>query len=99
MPLGNYAYGIYSHGELLSFLAEQEDSRVWRRRLAGLDPTPIRFWYRQSPEPLVPRSWDIQVSKDDPQQDVPGMAYLLLDSRGMLGSYEVVPPRSEAAMQ
>ena len=46
--------------------------------------TPIRFWYRQSPEPLEPRTWEIQVSKDDPQQDVPGMAYVCLDSRGML---------------
>ena len=83
----------------MAYLSEQEDSRVLRRRLAAMEPTPIRFWYRQSPEPLVPRSWEIQVSKDDPQQDVPGMAYVLLDSRGMLRAYEVVPPRSETAMQ
>jgi len=98
VTLHDYAYGIYSHYELLGYLAEQEDSRAWRRRLAGEDPTPIRFWYRQSPEPLVPRTWEIQVSKDDPQQDVPGMAYVLLDSRGILRTYEVFPPRSETAM-
>ncbi len=99
VTLDDYAYGIYSHGGFLSYWAEREDSRGWRRRLAGMDPSPIRFWYRQSPEPLVPRSWDIQVSKDDPQQDVPGMAYVILDSRGMLRFYEVVPPKSETAMQ
>ena len=98
VTLHDYAYGIYSHYELLGYLAEQEDSRAWRRRLAGEDPTPIRFWYRQSPEPPVPRTWEIQVSKDDPQQDVPGMAYVLLDSRGILRTYEVFPPRSETAM-
>ena len=99
VPLEDYAYGIYSHYEPLSYWAEREDSRVWRRRLADVDPTPIRFWYRQSPEPLVPQNWEIKVSKDDPQQDVPGMAYVLLDSRGMLRTYEVFPPRSETAMQ
>src|SRR5271166_485901 len=99
VPLDDYAWGIYSNDELLSYLAEGEDSRVWRRRLADMEPTPIRFWYRQSPEPLEPGSWEIRVSKDDPQEDVPGMAYVLLDSRGMLRTYEVVPPRSETEMQ
>jgi len=99
VPLDDYAWGIYSNDELLSYLAEREDSRVWRRRLADMEPTPIRFWYRQSPEPLEPGSWEIRVSRNDPQQDVPGMAYVLLDSRGMLRTYEVVPPKSETAMQ
>ena len=99
VTLDDYAYGIYSNGGFLSYLAEREDSRVWRRRLASVDPTPIRFWYRQSPEPLVPLTWEIRISKDDPQQDVPGMAYVLLDSRGMLRTYEVSTPKSETAMQ
>jgi len=99
VTLDDYAYGIFSNNGQIGYLSEQEDSRALRRRLAAMEPTPIRFWYRQSPEPLVPRSWEIQVSKDDPKQDVPGMSYVLLDSRGMLRTYEVVPPRSETAMQ
>jgi serine/threonine-protein kinase len=99
VPLGDYAYGIYSNNGQIGYLSEQEDPRILRRHLATMDPTPIRFWYRQSPEPLVPQNWEIKVSKDDPQQDVPGMAYVLLDSRGMLRTYEVFPPRSETAMQ
>ena len=98
-PLDDYAYGIYSNNGLIGYLSEQKDPRTLRRNLAAMEPTPIRFWYRQSPEPLVPGTWEIQVSKDDPQQDVPGMAYVLLDSRGMLRTYEVVPPRSETEMQ
>ena len=104
-PQNDYAYGIFADDSFLTYLAEQADSRGWRRRLADMEPTPVRFWYRQSPEPLVPGSWEItdrpwrQISRDDPPQDVPGMAYVLLDSRGMLRAYETVPPRSEAAMQ
>ena len=98
VPLGDYAYGIYSNNGQIGYLSEQEDPRTLRRHLATMDPTPIRFWYRQSPDPLVPGTWEIQVSRDDPQQDVPGMAYVLLDSRGMLRTYEVVPPRSETAI-
>ncbi len=105
LPRDDSAYGIFADDSFLTYLAEQGDSRVWRRRLADVEPTPIRFWYRQSPEPLVPGSWEItgrpwrQISEDDPPQDVPGMAYALLDSRGLLRAYETVPPRSEAAMQ
>ena len=99
VTLDDYAYGIYSNNGQIGYLSDQEDSRAVRQRLAAMEPTPIRFWYRQSPEPLVPRSWDIQVSMNDPQPDVAGMAFVLLDSRGMLRTYEVVPPKSETAMQ
>jgi serine/threonine-protein kinase len=98
-PLDDYAYGIYSNNGLIGYLSEQKDPRTLRRNLAAMEPTPIRFWYRQSPEPLVPRTWEMQVSRDDPQQDVPGMTYVLLDSRGILRTYEVVPPRSETETQ
>jgi len=99
VTLDDYAYGIYSNNGQIGYLSDHEDSRALRRRLAAMDPTPIRFWYRQSPGPLKPRTWEIQISQDDPPQDVPGMAYVLLDSRGMLRTYEVVPPKSETAMQ
>ena len=99
LPSQDYAYGIYSNNGFLQYLADREDSRLWRRQLATMEPTALRFWYRQSPEPMVPLGWEIHVSIDDPPQDLPGMAYVLLDSRGMLRTYRVVPPRSESAMQ
>ena len=99
LPAQDYAYGIYSTNDFLQYLAGREDSRLWRRQLATMEPTALRFWYRQSPDPMVPLGWEIHVSIDDPPQDVPGMAYVLLDSRGMLRTYRVVPPMSESAMQ
>jgi hypothetical protein len=44
----------------------------------------VRFFYRESPQPLVPTNMFRMVSGADPPADVPGMAAVTLDSSGRL---------------
>jgi Protein kinase domain len=44
----------------------------------------VSFWYRQSPEPLVPWHADLAVAADDPPATVPGMVGVSLDPTGRL---------------
>jgi len=61
-------------------------------------PSPISFWYRQSPRPLVP--WSSQnTTVDDPPLQVSGMASVQLDPRGRLRKLRVVPPQRAAEPQ
>lgn len=46
--------------------------------------SPLRFGYRESPLPLVPRGRGAIVTANDPPFDVPGMVMVVLDSRGQL---------------
>ena len=78
-----------------------------RWELLKTGPWPgVRFWYRQSPEPMVVQEyfdksgpvaqhghgWTSQV----PRWDVPGMAGMSLDPRGKLRWFRAVPPLSRA---
>ncbi|HEY7921606.1 MAG TPA: serine/threonine-protein kinase [Vicinamibacteria bacterium] len=58
--------------------------------------SPLLFFYRQSPSPLVAANRNASVERDDPPADVPGMAEVDLDPRGRLRRYLAVPPRLEA---
>jgi serine/threonine-protein kinase len=55
-----------------------------------LEPPPIQFWYRESPEYLIGHS--LLVTRDDPAPIVPGMATVNLAPDGRLLSFRVVPP-------
>ncbi|HUQ72706.1 MAG TPA: protein kinase, partial [Planctomycetaceae bacterium] len=63
---------------------------------------PVYFWYRHSPQPLVPRYFISDLNRpmypsrgmvnwDDPPLDVPGMVLVWLDSRGALRGLRAVP--------
>jgi serine/threonine-protein kinase len=61
-------------------------------------PSPLMFWYRQSPRPLWP--WSAQkVTAEDPPHTITGMAKVLLDPRGRLLEVFVVPPQRDPAPQ
>jgi serine/threonine-protein kinase len=60
--------------------------RLWRSRM-GL----VYFWYRQSPELLVPLRSEGTVAERDPPPGVPGMATVRLDPLGRLVRLEYVP--------
>ena len=74
----------------------RDDPRPDRwERLADARPGPYTFFYRQSPRTLLAGNRDAFVTRADPPSDVPGMAELVLDSRGQLLSFFSVPPRIE----
>ena len=86
-------------------------SRHVLRWLAQNDPSPRRFdhppsdsllfWYRGSPRPMAPVSFNVfsepalRVSREDPPMRVPGMALVFLNSGGRLAQLSVVPPQRE----
>ena len=76
----------------LEYLDKRDRSANRWQQLADGQPAVIKFWYRQSPKPLVPLSGDI-VLVNDPPLDVSGMAQIYLDTKGRLISFDGVPPR------
>jgi hypothetical protein len=58
--------------------------RLWRPRM-GL----VYFWYRQSPEMLLPMHSEGSVEEHDPPLDLPGMINVRLDPAGRLIRLEV----------
>jgi hypothetical protein len=60
-------------------------------------PGAIRFWYRQSPEPMVAVENRGIVTPSDPPRAAPGMLELWLDGSGRLLALDAVPRRTESA--
>ena len=91
------AYGFNLHFDYLRHIGEN-DSRPRRwEALKNHQPTAVRFWYRESPEPLLNWNWLVwRPRQHNPPQVVPGMATVVLDPEGRLVELQVVPPRTEA---
>ena len=68
--------------------------RHWSRILAA-GPSPVSFWYRQSPTPLIVESGvpgpDNHVSLNDPFPGRPGMISVVVDLNGRLRRFTAVP--------
>ncbi len=62
-------------------------------------PRTLVFWYRESPQPMIPETWHNDfliptiIDEDDPPRDVPGMTLLKLDDQSRLVSFESVPSK------
>ena len=84
----------YSSDLILATGKSIEGREQWRERLAYA-PFPVWFWYRQSPTEFfsVRTSSSGSVTRDDPPQDVSGMATLSLDLEGRLLTFTPVPPQ------
>ncbi len=60
--------------------------------LRAMRPPPVRFWYRQSPQPLAPINlWAVRPSLADPPPTVPNMISVVLDPAGQLLEYRRTP--------
>ncbi|HYK60184.1 MAG TPA: serine/threonine-protein kinase [Bryobacteraceae bacterium] len=68
----------------------------WNRTFS-LAPGPIFFWYRQSPSPMVARSFNSggQVGLNDPPENFDGMVTIGLELDGRLRFLRAVPPQME----
>jgi hypothetical protein len=62
-------------------------------------PRTLTFWYRESPQAMVPGGWHSDVltptigEQDDPPPDLPGMTLVKLDDQSRLIYFEAVPPQ------
>ncbi len=97
-PEGRYeSHGWSLHGEALRWMAARDSSAVRWEPARELDPPAVMFWYRRSPEALIPWSDQRTRSRIDPPATVAGMSWVLLDSRGRLRELRGVPSRDVEA--
>lgn len=84
--------------EYLKYLVETDQSAERWQALAKGQPATIVFFYRTSPEPLIPLT-DRKISSSDPANKVPGMAQLKLDTKGRLVYFAGIPPRVDEPLE
>jgi predicted Ser/Thr protein kinase len=81
---------------------DKKTSPNWDEVIAGR-PTLVNFWYRQSPDLMMPSDYvDFLlipgiVQEEDPPTTTSGMVNLKLDARGRLLYFQAIPPQKETA--
>jgi len=83
----------YDRGYLRHVGENEKGPERWRLFARNM-PGAARFWYRQSPRPLVPEG-GITVTREDPPTVVAGMVNITLDTEGRLLSFDAAPPQVE----
>lgn len=78
--------------DYLKYLKENDASPERWQKLAAGQPATIGLIYRASPEPLVPVG-NRKITPSDPQNTVPGMAEVKLDTKGRMLFFAGVPDR------
>ncbi len=88
------AFGFSTDGDLLRHLRAQDgdDARAF---VGTVRPSPVFFWYRQSPRSLAhPEFWSrFRATHETPPPLVSSMAEVRLDPEGRLTRLEIVPPQ------
>jgi len=88
------AFGYRREQAYLDWIAQTDVSPDRWERLADPQPAALPFWYRQSPEPFLPRSHSLgpaSVEPMNPRPSVPGEVYVELDAAGRLLELRVIP--------
>ena len=78
--------------DYIRYLRENDPSSDRWQKVAIGQPATITFLYRSSPQPLVPVS-DRKITISDPENTLPGMAQVRLDTRGRMVFFAGVPER------
>jgi serine/threonine protein kinase len=96
-------FNFFYEQDYLNFIIQSDSSPDRWARLRTDVPAAMVFWYRQSPEYMVPAGMGLKdypgrVTPTDPPLRVSGMASIFLDPAGRLLEFIEVPPsRDEAA--
>jgi serine/threonine-protein kinase len=96
-PPEDTAYGYRMDASVLVHTRRTDESADRWDSLETERPGALRFWYRESPQALVPMSSRGIARPDDPPPLESGMVNVVLDTHGRLFSMDVVPPRKDAA--
>jgi hypothetical protein len=96
----DYAFGFQNEEGYLGYYRSHlsatggSKQQQWRRIFAS-SSSPVSFWYRESPAPMVVESRefrsDHRVSMDDPFPGRPGMLSAVVDLRGRLLRFTAIP--------
>jgi predicted Ser/Thr protein kinase len=91
------ASGFDYASDYLRYLYDRKGPRPDWIKIANGQPSPINFWYRQSPRPLEAEGSDRpgEVTLSDPPQRISGMISVSVDTAGRLVELEAVPPQVE----
>jgi serine/threonine-protein kinase len=99
------AYGFDWHHGLVRYIEKTEKPRGrWADPLSKA-PSPLFFWYRQSPSQLVAGEFHNElltpgmVDSSDPPPELSGMVTVELDSLGRLTYFEAMPPQRQQSMK
>jgi serine/threonine-protein kinase len=83
-----YAFDYYEEF-IFEIQAKDPSSHRWER-LSRVRPSAIDFWYRQSQQPMLPKTSEPRVEMLDPPPIDPGMASVRLDPAGKLRELVIV---------
>ena len=97
-PQRDSTFGFTRDTTYIDELMQAERSDDWWSLLARGEPNVIRFWYRESPEYLVPhRITEFFPAEHDPPLSFPGMVNVQLDTQGRLRGLEAAPPAHDVS--
>jgi len=94
------AFWVASDKDYLHYSAHNSSSNDWKRTPTGHAwPSPVSFWYRQSPQWMMPGAQSPdgppRVTLLNPSYETSGMVALRLDMQGNLLFLRAVPPQVE----
>jgi Protein kinase domain len=94
------AFWVGSEPDYMEYAAHHPSATDWRRTSSRHAwPSPVNFWYRQSPQWMTPTTTERRapptVTESDPPYETSGMVALKLDTNGYLLFLRAVPPQRE----
>jgi serine/threonine-protein kinase len=93
-PPADSAYGMTTNLDYLQYVAAKDRSPARWEKLKNDPAAGYRYWYRQSPRPLVPVD-GVFIKIDEPPLTVSGMTVVNLDMAGHLHYFVGVPPQRD----
>lgn len=84
------AYGWRLNRSVVTYVRQHDEGTDRWDRVASADAPALQYWFRQSPDALVPYDYSGDVTAEDPPPLVPGMASVALTPRGRLVSFRAV---------
>ena len=100
-PPGDSAYAFDSNADFLNGVEKTDRPLPRWDEIARSRPSPLKFWYRQSPDPMLAFGLHDQmfipgdIEEDDPKPTMSGMIDVQLDPQGRLIYFEALPPEKE----
>ena len=93
-PMG-VAHGFFFDRDYTQYVEASDKSPArWDHRLGAMQPSPLLFWYRESPRPLQPEAFGVgSVDPNDPPPILSGMVSVVLDPQARLVEFDAVPPQ------
>jgi serine/threonine-protein kinase len=101
-PAGDSAYAFDDNQDFLDAVQKTDGPLPRWDEIAPSRPSPLQFWYRQSPDPMLALGLRNQmlipgeIQENDPKHTMSGMIDVQLDPQGHLTYFEALPPERES---